>query len=374
MTQSKTPAAQVTAEKLQVVTPDIPKVPDEIVDTSGRPIFGLFEGVPARFDYANLQPPFARNRVTSFLRHKRWMYFFLATDEVIVTAAIADAGLTGTTFVMVTDRATGEVLADMSRPGATGPFVSIGDQPTDGHRSHYALPGSLVTIRGNEEELRLQAKFHDLPFVPLLSDTAVDLDVRFVTDIHPGLTAVAEIQGHDLCTATTKNAALPTRGQLTIRHNALTQIFDLSVGFGGFDYTNGFLPHQTAWRWAFATGKLHDQRTFALNLVADFTGLNEAAQENSVWLHGVLHPVDPTATMTFDEQNPNKIWHIVTADGAVNLEFRPLAIHRENLNIGLIRSKFLQPTGHFFGSISVDGERLDIDGLPGVVEDQDVRW
>lgn len=360
--------------RLRVITSNLPSIGESILEPDGSPKLGAFQGIPPRFVYSNLTSQFSHNRVKSFLRHKQWMYFFAANDAVIVVAAVADAGPTGTSFAMVTDRATGDVLADASRPGGAGPLVALNDQPTLGHRLHYALPGTLVTARGDDLELHLRATFQHIPYIPLVSKPWIELDIRFATDVHPGLTTVAEIRGESLVTATSKNAALPIRGQVTVHGDGHTQEFDLTGGFGGFDYTNGYLPRSTSWNWAFATGALDDGRTVGINLVSGFSGLNGHADENALWLQGVLHSLDPAAQIVFDADDPLQPWTVTTSDGAVDLQFQPLALHHESLNLGVIRSRFVQPTGHFTGTVRVDGEEIAINRLPGVVEDQDVLW
>lgn len=341
----------------------------------GTPEFGVFRGIPDEIGYDGLAAPHSLNLLQRFMRHKRWTYIFVATDEVILVSAIADAGPTGTGFLMVTDRATGEVLVDVSRPGGAGPLTGVNDMPCGGHRSHYAVPGTLMTIRGDDLELRLQTTMHSFPFIPMVSEPWIELDVRLATDVHPGITAVTEIQqDHPMVTTTAKNAVLPTRGQLTIRRDGHAVAYDLSGGFGGVDYTNGFLPRHTAWRWAFLTGLLPDGRGLGLNLVSGFSGIDDRSHENAVWLHGRAYPLDPAARIEFDREDQMAPWRVSTSDGSVDLTFTPLAVHRESLNLGAVRSRFIQPTGHFSGRLTVAGEDLVVDALPGVVEDQDVLW
>lgn len=375
MTTSQSSRSREGSRSRGVRNRPLPDLAGGILTDDGTPRFGVHRGIPASFDYTGLPRPYARNRIASFLRHKRWTYVFVATDEVIVVAAIVNAGPTGTGFLMATDRATGEVLADVSRPGGAGPLVSTNDRPTAGHRAHYVLPGTFMTVRGDEAELRLRATFHRFGRVPVLQDPWIDLDVRLCTDSHEGATTVMELRGDaPLVSATAKNAALTSRGQLTVRRDGRTLEYDLSEGFGGFGYTNGFLPRHTAWRWAFLTGMLPDGRTLGVNLTGGFSGLGDHSEENTCWLGGTLHRLDPAARISFDRDDPQQPWRIFTADRAVDLDFVPLAVHRESLNLGALRSRFIQPTGHFTGSLVVDGEELAIDAMPGVVEDQDILW
>ncbi|MDZ7578019.1 MAG: DUF2804 domain-containing protein [Candidatus Nanopelagicales bacterium] len=353
----------------------IPASPNSVLDAEGKPNFGMFTGAPEATDFSGLTGRHSRNPVGRFLRHKKWMYVFAATDEVVLIAAIVDAGPTGTAFLMATDRATGEVLADTSRPGGMRPMVSVNDRPIAGHRSRYTMPGTSMAISGDKHELTVTATIHRFPFVPMASEPWVELDLRLSTDVHPGLTAVSEINdGRPLVSTTVKNAALPTTGQLTIRADGRTTTLPLTGGLGGYDYTNGYLPRHTNWRWAFTTGRSDEGRTIGLNLVSGFTGIGDNALENGIWLDGQLRALDPAARIEFDPARPDHPWTVRTLDGSVDLVFQPATVHAEALNLGILRSQFIQPSGHFSGTVQFDGERLQIDALPGVVEHQDVLW
>lgn len=313
--------------------------------------------------------------VSQFLRHKRWMYTFAATNEIIVTCAIVDAGPTGTTFVTVADRRTGHLLADVSRPGGLRPMVSINEHPGDGHSSRYRMPGSDVRMSTQDQALRVQATIGSPVGLPAISKPAIELDMVFDIAAQPALTVVSELATEPTRVSTTgKNAALPVMGSVRVRLGGFVHDFDLTGGFGGFDYTSGNLPRETHWRWAFLTGRLTDGRPIGMNLTADFSGLTANCRENSVWLDGALFALDPHAIIEYDEAEPAKPWHVSTVDGAVELEFHPIGVHRESLNLGLIRSSFLQPVGEFTGTIRVDGQDLTVERMAGVVENQDILW
>lgn len=327
-----------------------------------------------------LQPPGAaglpgQRQIAGFLRHKRWMYTFAANEEILVTAAIVDAGPTGTTFLTVADRRTGHLLADISRPGGTRPMVSVNAHPGEGHRSRYRMPGSDVSMKTVDGILSVRAKIGSPVGLPAIGAPAVELDLHFDITAQPPLTVISDLDTDPPAVSTTgKNAALPVNGRVVIRHAGLLHAFDFADAVGGFDYTSGFLPRHTQWRWAYLTGHLADDRLFGLNLSADFSGLQARARENSVWLDGTLHAIDPDAQISYDPAAPEKAWHITTSDAVVDLEFTPIGVHRESLNLGLVRSHFLQPVGEFRGSVKVAGQTLEVDGMPGVVENQDVLW
>ncbi|MGZ6869746.1 MAG: DUF2804 domain-containing protein [Frankiaceae bacterium] len=355
----------------------LPPVPDGILGPDGSPRFGAFLGVPSRIGLGGLAAPYARSVVQNFLRHKRWMYVFAATDELIIAAAIVDAGPTGTTFVMVTDRSTGHVIADASRPGATRPLVGINDRPEDGFRAHYYTPGTTVTMRGDAGRLRTRARIHRFPFVPRVSRPWIELELNLSTRAHPGLTAVADLHTEaPSVTATAKNADLPTSGRLVVRsrNGQESAEWDLDSDHGGFDFTTGHLPRETSWRWAFGTGRTSTGRPVGINLTCGFTGMEDRASENSLWLDGGITSLDQAARIDCDSTDLMAPWQIKTLDGAADLVFHPMGLHREGLNLGVFRSYFVQAQGHISGTIETGGESIILDQLPGVTEDQRVLW
>ena len=58
----------------------------------------------------------------------------------------------------------------------------------------------------------------------------------------------------------------------------------------------------------------------------------------------------------------------------MDLTFGVGAVHAQHTNLLLVRSRFLQPAGTFSGTMRIDGRDVELDGVPGVVEDQDVIW
>lgn len=348
--------------------------PPSVVGPDG-PRLGDYSGLPS-----TLKPPGSASvpgirQVTDFLRHKRWMYTFAATREIIVTCAIVDAGPTGTAFLTVADRRTGHMLADISRPGGTRPLMAVNDRPGEGHRSRYRMPGTDVAMHTEDGILYVRARVGSPIGLPAISKPAVELDLAFDITAQPPLTVISGLDTDPpLISTTGKSAAVQVAGSVVVRIGGFRHEFDLRDGLGGFDYTSGMLPRHTQWRWGFLTGRLADGRPVGMNLTSRFTGLEGQSRENSLWLDGRLHALDPDAEITFDTDDPSKPWHVATADGAVELEFLPIGVHRESLDLRLIRSRFLQPVGEFTGTIRIDGELLRVDGLPGVVENQDTLW
>ena len=339
------------------------------------PRCGDYQGLSSTLEPPGLDGAPGQKQLARFLRHKRWMYTFAACEEIIVTCAIVDAGPTGTMFMTVADRRTGHLLADISRPGALRPLISVNDRPGEGHRSRYRMPGAEVSMRTDDGYLHVTAKVGSPVGLPAISKPAVELDLAFDIEAAPGLTVISGLDTTPPMVSTTgKNAALPVSGEVRVRIGGFVHDFSVHQGLGGFDFTSGMLPRRTQWRWAFFTGRLADGRPIGMNLTSRFSGLAGAARENSLWLDGALYALDPDADIAYDRDDPGAPWRVRSSDGDVELEFEPIGVHREALNLGVIRSNFLQPVGLFHGTVRVAGQTVAIEGMPGVVEDQDTLW
>lgn len=380
--------------------PRLPKAGKTVLDGVGVPVFGARHGSVETVDWSALHKDYRRNPLVSFLRHRRWVYATACTDRLFVALAIVDGGVSGTAFCMITDLETGEVIANSSRPGGTRPLVQVSDNPTEGLLASYRLPGTEYRIyreAGSSEtkiSVRLRNTAESLPglrwvpgitSIPVLRDlpTAstrpwLEVELTLESTVAPPLTAISQVEADGgLVTSTVKSAAMNSWGTVTIhgeKSGEAPRTLSLDNGTGGMDYTNGFLPRHTAWHWAFTTGRLGDGRLFGLNLVSEFSGIGDNAHENGVWLDGALVPLSPSVRVIFDKSDLTKPWTVRTVDGSVHLSFQPLTVYREGLNLGLIRSKFVQPTGLFTGHVMVEGERVVIDRMPGVVENQDIVW
>ena len=376
--------------------PRLPRAGKSVLNGVGVPVFGARQGSPATIDWSGLAQEFRPHAMRSFLRHRKWTYVLATTDRLMVTVAVCDGTVSGTAFCMITDLETGRVLADSSRPGATRPLVSVGDAPLDGLLATYRLPGTdyRISQEPGSGELRVRVRLRTtreslpglrnipgltrVPWVRELPTASanpwVDIDLTLEPTTAKPLTVVSQLDAEGgLLTSTVKTAAMNVWGSARV-HGRDGGTYSLDGGTGGMDYSNGFLPRHTQWQWSYATGRLNDGRLFGINLVSQFSGLGDNAAENCAWLDGALIPLDSRVRVSFNRDDLRRPWTVRTVDGSVHLTFEPVGLHHENLNLGLLRSKFVQPTGFYSGHAMIDGERIVLDRMPGVIEDQDIIW
>ena len=169
---------------------------------------------------------------------------------------------------------------------------------------------------------------------------------------------------------TSKTAGLKAQGKIIVNKKK----FDLTPEntFAIFDWTNGFYPRETRWNWACGAGIASDGTPVGFNFSS---GVYEnGLLENIVWINGTpLQQGD--ILFDYDAKNPEHPWHIKSKDGRVNLKFTPEGMRRANDNLGVIKSKFIQPCGSFEGSIKTrDNLCLHLLSVGGVVEEHFAKW
>ncbi len=340
--------------------PRLPPAPAEVHDGAALRL-GAYEGSFGRVELA----PFlsgAGGLVRRVTQRKRWVWTSIMTGEVIVSFAIVDAGYASNAFLLVVDRASGRAIADRSWLGTTR-SVSVNELPGAGARAWFRGRGVAIFV-----ERQIGAANFDV------SIDAGDLALRAGLDASGATPPIAIVMpmGSGRFDCTQKTVLLPSAG--TLKLGAAN--YSLDGGRGGFDYTHGLLPRNTSWRWAFAMGTAADGTEVALNLSHGMSSdaVGDGVRENAIWIGGALVPVGE-ARFEFDKKNPIGPWRVVTADGALDLRFESLAAHREERNLVVLKSHFVQIAGHYTGTLrGPDGRTIAVERLPGFAEDQDVLW
>lgn len=281
-------------------------------------------------------------------QRKGWLFTGVFTDDWQLGFAIADAGYLGLAFTYFFERSTGRYLEEK----IMRPFAFPRDFPA-------SLRGSWQ-LGNRSRNWRIDPEMDDWRFRFEGKRLHCDLMVRhrFV-----GLTAIAPSPGRPF-NCTYKLAGADVEGSLTVDGKSLTTMNAVGV----LDHTLGYPPRNTHWNWACLAGTTGDGRRLGVNLVAHFNdGL-----ENALWLDGTVHPL-AQAQFVVPTDKRRSSWHIDTADDILELDFLPEGARAENVRLGLVESRFIQPFGRFRGTIRLDGERVPITGY-GIVEDHRARW
>lgn len=337
----------------------LPATPVDVLDPGGAPRYGAYLGSMGNVDLSRRAAGGAAGKLRHFLRRKHWVYGIVAGPEVLAAFAIVDLGYASNAFAFVVDLASGRTVADVSFLGVPGVSAKVVPRPGDGANATFVAPGAVLRVTRAEGTSSYQVE---------VSTKALQLQaVLEAADAPTPLAAILPL-GDGGVDCTQKANLLPVTGTL----HADGRTWSLAGSFGGLDYTQGLMPRRTAWRWAFALGKATDGTPVGLNLT---DGLSDAAtNENALWVGREVLALAPPR-FTFDANQPMGPWQLRTSDGAVDLRFTPKGLHREDRNLGLVVSHFLQVAGTFHGTVrDAGGRTYAVEALPGVTEDQRVVW
>lgn len=329
----------------------LPPAPSSILQPDGTPRFGRFAGGVDAIDWSPLALPFARSRMWRRFHHKRWQYVALATEDLFCGIAIVDLGWTNTAFAYAFDRRLRREVGGYSQDGVAGLTAAVGDRPAHGAASRFRFLRNRVDYRreGNGYRLALRCG-------------SFEIDAQFdAGHAPPLLLAVGPIAGGSVH-ATQKSPGMPLRGEV----RAGSRRYELEGGVASFDYSNGLLARETRWRWASA-----HSLTLGFNLQSGYFG----GHENALWLDGALFPLGD-ASFDYDPADPMAPWHVHTDDGLLDLHFQPEGLRRENRNLLVAASRYVQPIGTFSGWVrpSKNATPRPVDKLVGVTEDHYSRW
>ena len=333
----------------------LPASPASILDAQGEPRWGAYSGPLPPLDL----DPFARRQglLAENLRRKRWIYAAIATERLFIGMAISDLRYAANAFLFVAEVGPGgRMLADFSAIGVPRLGCRVGDRPEEGCDAWFRSPtarlsfhrprgSSCYEVSATTREIQLHASL----------DTA---------GAPAPLAAILKPEASPLM-ITEKRVLMPTRGRVEVRGERRS----LDGAVAGIDYSQGYPPRETTWRWGFFLGRSTDGRPLAMNLVQGFNGQPECV----VWYDGRSYPLGE-GRFSFEAENPMSPWRIQTDDGA-DLSFLPSTVHQEAHDLGLVSSRFFQPVGLYRGHFQIPGKgRVEVDNAPGVAEDQRVRW
>ncbi|MFO0588002.1 MAG: DUF2804 domain-containing protein [Polyangiaceae bacterium] len=342
----RTPASKPTTHVLA------PPMRDVIDPATRQPLQGSFAGPLPPLDYGAL----GKSLPFRIAHEKAWYYVAIASPEVFVGVAVLRFGYVASTFAFLFERApsggpSGHFLTDRSM---LAPPFAARYKGEDGIALRWLGDTCRFERSGDFGAFDLEVKMTDFSIAARIEGAPKPTPISAVSALGGGLVQ-----------ATEKRALLPTSGEVTLAGKR----FSLDGAFGGFDRSHGYLPRHTVWRWSFAMGRAETGEAIAWNLVEGFVGESECA----VWIDDQLFPVGE-ARFDFDPGRALRPWRITTTCGALDLTFDPGDIHAEHQDLGLVKTRFLQPVGAYSGTIKIGDRTLRISGVLGVAEDQDATW
>lgn len=243
---------------------------------------------------------------------KSWLFLGHFSKAVFVGFAIADAGYAGNAFAYVFLPGTGTFVEQ----SALRPFAfSSNHQPEID--SDWRLGGFKIKSTPNSYRASIQ-------------QNDVDLTIEIERKPHRGVSFVCPSdRGHVF---TFKNVGQKSRVYGTLKGEA----FDDSGDCGSVDFSNGFPPRVTRWKWGSVVAMTATGKSLCANVVSDHNG----ELENVVWLNG-----DPTLLPA-----ESKASDLSITSGTFSADFEELGSRGETLNLGVVSHDFTQSFGPCSGS------------------------
>jgi hypothetical protein len=327
---------------------NLPAAPRILVGTDGKPCFGRYRGVTGTYGWDTLAAPFQRNALVRRLRHKRWHFVSLVTDELFCGLAVIDVGWGKSAFAYAFDRSRREIVASFSPLGLPGADAEVG--------SHACAP-CRFHMRGANIDLEPHGQGG---YLLKLASGAFRIEAEYHGKT-PRLLAVGHVAAGAVH-ATQKSTALPLRGWA----EAGGRRYRLDGGVASFDYSNGLPGRSADWRWVSA-----HTRGLGINLQAGLYG----ATENALWIDGVIVPVGP-ALFEVGDAGATRGWRIRTEDELVDLQFTPEGVRRDDKQLLIASSRMIQQVGTFDGWVKAGPGAAPrrVERLTGLTEDYRARW
>lgn len=306
---------------------------------------------------------FYRYRALQRYRIKRWDYYGVTTPTHYFSFTLADLGYAGQVFAYVVDFERREYHEETH----TIPLARA-----------LNLPRSSSLGMSSYENGKIRMRFQVEDACRLLSVTwpgfwgkglAAALRLRMQKE-QESMVIVIPI-GERRFYYNRKVNCIPANGWIDLgdKHYVLNPTECL----GNLDWGRGVWDYRSYWVWASASGYLPDGSTAGLNLGFGF-GDTRAANENAFILDGRIYKLGQV-DFSFSNKDYTKPWMMISLDGRLELEFKPLLQRVAKTNLLLIYSNVHQVFGHYFGSfITQEGKRIEIDGLAGFAEEHHARW
>ncbi|MCF6248409.1 MAG: DUF2804 domain-containing protein [Desulfobacula sp.] len=316
-------------------------------------------------DLLNLDTaPFSVLGLNQRLKEKRWCYMGIFHPDIIFGCAVIHLGYMASAFAFGFDRQKRR-MTEFSFVFPPLGQARYDRNPELGICSYRSLFGK-ITLAHNYPSGKGRIDT-DLSFLKKSLQTDIDVTMpdcglSFMNFLMPMVNGKKAF--------TSKAAGLCAKGQIVLNKHK----YDLTPSdtFVVFDWTNGFYPRKTFWNWACGAGKDNNGTRIGFNFSQ---GVYEyGLLENTVWINGSPHETGPV-DFIYDKKNPDQTWQILTLDGRIQLFFKPEGLRFANDNLGIIKSRFIQPCGTFEGLIQIKDETpIQFSNMGGVVEEHFAKW
>lgn len=315
------------------------------------------------------RPMLRANLRRAWGRKKRWDYWAVITDEVVVSFVYADIDYAGLASVWVMEHATGlQATAGMLQPFGKG--ISLPEQVCTG----------TVAVAHKSIELRIEETASSTRLVASSPTPAGSLQGALDIDI-----TVAKPEGHE-----SLNVLIPwshRQFQFTSKQNTRPATGTVRVGsrewtisaehdaWGVQDLGRGIWPYSNRWNWASASGHGTDGRLVGLQLGGKWT-VGTGATENALCIDGRLTKIGEELEWSYDWEHPMQPWRVRTSrSDQVDATLTPTFDRYDVTDLKVLKMEVHQCFGTWAGRVvGDDGVPVQFDGIRGFAEEARNRW
>ncbi|MCA9520033.1 MAG: DUF2804 domain-containing protein [Myxococcales bacterium] len=350
------------AKRDRLPTPSTPVAAD------GSAHYGVFERPFQTLNLASATFPFygaAMPRGLVRSRLKEFQHVGIIGPDFYFGMAIVDVKYVGTFFTYFVDRQSGSFVERNARS-----FIGGRKLPENcwDHHGFFNADGIFAHLHNHLDQKSYRVSM-EVPARGTTPKMAAELELGFDLESIEPLIAVLPVGAGR--TNYTIKCPLRASGEIHVGDRVIRCDKEGCVAL--LDEHKALYPASMWWKWATFAGRDASGRVLAVNLTHNVNEDDERYNECAFWLDHKLHLLS-AVRFEFDAVDHLRPWRIRTTDGRVDLEFRPQGERKELIDFIVARSQFHQPFGTFHGTVELDDESIDIDGLFGVCEDHRVRW
>ena len=307
-------------------------------------------------------------------RTKRWDYWAILSDDLVVAITYGDVDYLGTVSVWWADLRLGTSGGrEVATPGARG--LALPDRPgTEPLR--FRSKALEVDLVDDADGTTIAARWQEADGTEATLHARVDLSVG-----HESVNVVIPWSSKRF-QFTSKHQARPARG--TLRVGEVERSFGSpdgpSAAWGVLDVGRGRWPYATRWNWGGGAGMATDDATVVgLQLGGKWT-VGTGFTENGVIVDGRVTKIGGDLRWTYDWDHPLRPWRVHLPDGTLDLTLHPVHDRHTKVNAGLLATEVHQVFGTWTGHVTADpfadepGRTIEVAGINGFAEESRSRW
>lgn len=298
-------------------------------------------------------------------RNKRWDYWAVLAQDLVVSCVYSDIDHIGLADVYWADLVSGESggLGIITDPGV----VTLPERPASAPLRVDRDGLSLEITDDADGTTHLRATWTESDGRPGRFDLAVAMPPG-----HESLNVVIP-WSDDEFNFTSKHWARPATGELVVGDRRWDVGGAAGDAWGVLDVGRGRWPHEISWNWGGGAGRSGDQ-VIGLQIGAKWTE-GTGFTENGLLVDGCLTKLGRELDWSYDWDDPLRPWRVTDPGGQLDALLTPRFDKQTDVGDTDLGSQVHQVFGTWSGHlVTDDGVRIDFDGLLGFAEEARQRW